>query len=90
MTIIVCIIWGVLVVLTALAFWRGKILKSSPEDVLKDTRSRIKAERDVEKAQSGSEAASLKVNPQSRSPSPPVVQNFYLLNEDPRTASYLP
>ncbi|KAF9042662.1 hypothetical protein BDZ89DRAFT_273056 [Hymenopellis radicata] len=66
MTIIVCVIWGVLAVLTALALWRGKILKSSPEDVLKDTRTRFKAERDVEKAQ---RVSSLNVHQQSRAPS---------------------
>ncbi|KIY64179.1 hypothetical protein CYLTODRAFT_493343 [Cylindrobasidium torrendii FP15055 ss-10] len=36
MTIIICCIWGILVVLTAKAFWKRKILISSADDVLKD------------------------------------------------------
>ena len=36
MTIIMFVTWLVLFVLTALAFWEGKIFKSAPEDVVRD------------------------------------------------------
>lgn len=36
MTIVMCITWLVLFVLTAVAFWEGKIFNSNSEDVLRD------------------------------------------------------
>ncbi|KAI0093302.1 voltage-dependent anion channel-domain-containing protein [Irpex rosettiformis] len=36
MTIIMCATWIVLFVLTAVAFWEGKIFNSKPEDVIRD------------------------------------------------------
>jgi hypothetical protein len=36
MTIVMCITWVVLFVLTALAFWEGKIFQSAPEEVRRD------------------------------------------------------
>ncbi|KAI9460733.1 voltage-dependent anion channel-domain-containing protein [Russula earlei] len=36
MVVVVCVLWVVLVVLTALAFWRGKILLATEADVLRD------------------------------------------------------
>jgi tellurite resistance protein TehA-like permease len=36
MTVLVCITWAVLISLTILAFWRGKIFSSKPEDVIKE------------------------------------------------------
>lgn len=37
MAILMCIAWLVLIVLTAVAFWRGEIFLAKEEDVLKDT-----------------------------------------------------
>lgn len=37
MTVIICITWLVLIVLTIMAFSRGKIFNSEPEIVLQDT-----------------------------------------------------
>ena len=37
MTVAMCATWFVLFVLTALAFWEGKIFRSAPEDVVRDT-----------------------------------------------------
>lgn len=36
MTILMCITWLILFVLTIVAFWRGLIFRSKDEDVLKD------------------------------------------------------
>lgn len=36
MTVIMCVTWLVLFVLTAFAFWEGKIFISPPEDVMRD------------------------------------------------------
>ena len=36
MTVIMCATWIVLFVLTAVAFWEGKIFNSKPEDVIRD------------------------------------------------------
>ncbi|KAJ3790213.1 voltage-dependent anion channel [Lentinula aff. detonsa] len=38
MTILMCLTWAVLFVLTVIAFWKGLIFYSQDEDVLKDTR----------------------------------------------------
>lgn len=32
-----CITWVILFILTVMAFWRGLIFRSKPEDVLKDS-----------------------------------------------------
>jgi tellurite resistance protein TehA-like permease len=37
MTILMCVTWGILFVLTVVAFFKGKIFNSKPEDVLKDS-----------------------------------------------------
>ncbi|KAI0082018.1 hypothetical protein K474DRAFT_1703482 [Panus rudis PR-1116 ss-1] len=51
MTILMCIIWLVLFSLTAIAFWKGKIFISSPEEILRDIRaSEKKKAADVEMA----------------------------------------
>lgn len=48
--VLMCCTWVVLAGLTATAFWKGKILFASPEDVLKDTKHWGKQkEEDVEK-----------------------------------------
>lgn len=48
--VLMCTTWAILAVLTAMAFWRGKILFAAPEDVLRDTRHWGKhKEEDVEK-----------------------------------------
>lgn len=39
MAVLMCGTWLILFVLTILAFWRGLIFKSKPEDVLKDSMS---------------------------------------------------
>lgn len=59
MTVLMCATWVVLFVLTALAFWEGKIFRSPPEDVLRDTLHLRFAEktrtheRDLEKGEAG-------------------------------------
>ncbi|TFK52714.1 hypothetical protein OE88DRAFT_1292460 [Heliocybe sulcata] len=37
MTVVICITWAVLFVLTVVAFWRGKIFMANGQDVLEDT-----------------------------------------------------
>lgn len=37
MSILICVVWVVLFVLTAIAFWKGEIFLAKSEDVLKDT-----------------------------------------------------
>ncbi len=37
MAVIMCITWVILFILTVMAFWRGLIFRSKPEDVLKDS-----------------------------------------------------
>lgn len=36
MTVAMCLTWGVLFVLTLVAFWKGRIFISAPKDVLRD------------------------------------------------------
>lgn len=36
MAIVMCVLWGVLIGLTALAFWKGKIFLATEADVLRD------------------------------------------------------
>ncbi|KAL0961491.1 hypothetical protein HGRIS_006432 [Hohenbuehelia grisea] len=36
MTALICLVWCILIVLTALAFWKGLIFRSPPEDVIQD------------------------------------------------------
>lgn len=36
MTILMCIVWAILFVLTVVAFWKGLIFRSKDEDVLND------------------------------------------------------
>ncbi|KAL0960557.1 hypothetical protein HGRIS_005593 [Hohenbuehelia grisea] len=36
MSILMCLTWGILFVLTATAFWKGLIFRSQPEDVVRD------------------------------------------------------
>ncbi len=54
MTIMMCITWLILFGLTALAFYRGKIFISSPEDILKESARRqekaLKEKHDLESA----------------------------------------
>ena len=54
MTIILCITWLILVYLTSLAFYKGKIFISSPEDILKESARRqekaLKEKHDLESA----------------------------------------
>lgn len=38
MTILMCLTWAVLFILTAAAFWKGLIFYSQDDDVLKDLR----------------------------------------------------
>ena len=45
MTIVICVTWAILFFLTVSAFWKGLILVSSPDDVIKDSRfTRVKRE----------------------------------------------
>jgi hypothetical protein len=37
MTVCICVVWVVLIVLTGVAFWKGKIFISKEEDVMKDS-----------------------------------------------------
>ena len=54
MAILLCVVWLVLFVLTAVAFWRGEIFLARSEDVLRDTMlSREEAEREKEAAADG-------------------------------------
>ncbi|KAI0812459.1 voltage-dependent anion channel-domain-containing protein [Irpex lacteus] len=41
MTVLMCATWGVLFILTAIAFWEGKIFNSRPEDVIRDIAVRV-------------------------------------------------
>lgn len=36
MTTIICIVWLILIILTGMAFWKGKIFLAKDEEVLKD------------------------------------------------------
>jgi tellurite resistance protein TehA-like permease len=59
MTSVICLVWVVLVVLTATAFWRGDILMSSAEDVVAERRGikqmieNEKARKEKEKKEKG-------------------------------------
>lgn len=96
MTIVICFTWATLVVLTALAFWRGLILKSSPDDVIKDSRFSFLVFRaprgmeDVEKnISSGSATPATNKEAGLRGHTLPTPQSLYLLGGS-RTSSYLP
>lgn len=49
MTVLMCGTWLVLIILTVMAFWKGLIFKSAPEDVIKDKMPLPPKEMDVEK-----------------------------------------
>ncbi|PSR72182.1 hypothetical protein PHLCEN_2v11974, partial [Hermanssonia centrifuga] len=56
MTILMCITWVVLFVLTAIAFWKGEIFISTPEEIIRDTYwLDMKLNQDPEKRGSDSE-----------------------------------
>ena len=62
MTILMCVTWAVLFVLTAIAFWKGKIFFSTPEDILRDrewemhgTREEIKISKAPDSGRSSAE-----------------------------------
>ncbi len=56
MTILMCITWVILFVLTAVAFWKGEIFISTPEEIIRDTYwLDMKLNQDLEKRSSDSE-----------------------------------
>lgn len=47
MVVLMCIVWGVLIVLTVWAFWRGDIFLAKEEDILNDTVIGEETEKDM-------------------------------------------
>lgn len=41
MTTLICIVWLVLIILTGMAFWKGKIFLAKDEEVLRDEMEKL-------------------------------------------------
>lgn len=93
MTVIVCVTWVTLLVLTVVAFWQGVILMSTVEDVLRDQRGGPGREMgDVEKGPREPLSSSKSTSLESRAMTPPPTprqQVSYMGNEG-RASSCLP
>ena len=76
MTVLMCFTWTVLIILTIVAFCKGKIFISPPEDIVKDSYLHQKLRRHMEDLELGrahrndghSRYTSQTVTPQPRSP----------------------